>query len=141
MWTFLREKMPSIKSILNEFRFVQKTFNITYMLLEELILNFIFRFIINFDDNDEPVINLYFDNKWHTIILPKLQRNVITSTIYDQDKNEITQDLVDKGIIYNFYGIRTTPSMLGYEKIIFKNILEDSEQSFKNNEVIDLQQL
>jgi len=79
-------------------------------------------------------IHFYYNNEWHQVNLPKLRSHPVTVNAYDYADREITHDLIQKGIAYKFYGVKTTPQMLGYNFIKFEGF--DSTTTFERDQKI-----
>jgi len=108
--------------------------NLAYIYSCQLFLTIIFNFII--DDSERNVLKLtiFYKNKWQTITLLN-KTKPISCKVYTLEDNDVTQDIINKGLGTEFFGAKVTPKMLGYQGLNFSYM--DANLEYKENDVID----
>jgi hypothetical protein len=75
------------------------------------------------------------DNEWRSVVLPANKSGPSVYNVYNTEKQNVTQDIENKGLFYHFYNIPTTPDMLGYDQLTFED-LDDNTSTYKIDELI-----
>lgn len=126
MWGVLRTHAENcinqLKSVCTYIKPVVLT-SINYIQVKFLTILFTY---LAYDTPGGVQVNFYHRNEWHQINLPKIISHPVMVNAYDYKGKDITHDLIQKGLQYNFYGVNTTPHMLGYNFIRINGIDTDS---------------